>query len=158
MHLSNWRRIHLLSRLKHLAGLVVWLLLAKLLQRGLLSSEGLDLHLPHLLLFLLLKRGRILLKSVRVLVKHRIYLVELSHLLRWRPLLLLLLLHNEVLVLLLKLFMLQEFTELGFKHRVNSWIVAFTDVERAIRLVHERLIKTSGVRLTWALLSGPFSA
>ena len=116
MHLSNWRRIHLLSRLKHLAGLVVWLLLAKLLQRGLLSSEGLDLHLPHLLLFLLLKRGRILLKSVRVLVKHWIYLVELPHLLRWRPLLLLLLLHNEVLVL----FMLQELTELGFKHRVNS--------------------------------------
>lgn len=98
-----------------------------------------------------------MLKSVRVLVKHWIYLVELPHLLRWRPLLLLLL-HNEVLVLLLKLFMLQEFTELGFKYRVNSWIVAFTDVERAIRLIHERLIKTSGVRLTWALLSGPFFA
>ena len=154
MHLSNWRRIHLLSRLKHLARLVVWLLLAKLLQRGLLISEGQDLHLPHLLLFLLLIWGHILLKSVRVLVKHWIYLVELPHLLRWRPLLLLLLLHNEVLVL----FMFQELTELGFKHRVNSWIVAFTDIERAIRLIRERLIKTSGVRLTLALLSGPFSA
>jgi len=157
LHLRKWHRIHLLSRLKHLARLVVWLLLAKLLQRGLLISEGQDLHLPHLFLFLLLIRGQILLKSVRVLVKHWIYLVELPHLLRWRPLLLLLL-HNEVLVLLLKLFMLQEFTELGFKYRVNSWIVAFTDVERAIRLIHERLIKTSGVRLTWALLSGPFFA
>jgi hypothetical protein len=80
LHLSNWRRIHLLSRLKHLARLVVRLLLAKLLQRGLLISVGLDLHLPHLLLFLLLILCRILLKSVRVLVKHRISLVEMPHL------------------------------------------------------------------------------
>lgn len=158
MHLSNWRRIHLLSRLKNLERLVVWLLLAILLLRGLLISEGLDLYLPHLLLFLLLIRGRILLKSVRVLVKHRIYLVELPHLLRWQPLLLLLLLHNIVLVLLLSLLMLQELPELGFKHRVNSWIIAFTDIEMAIRLIRERLIKTSGLFLTLALLSGTFCA
>jgi hypothetical protein len=72
--------------------------------------------------------------------------------------LLLLLLHNEVLVLLLNLFMLQELPELGFKHRVNSWIVAFNDIERAIGFVHERFIKASGVRLNVALLSGRFFA
>lgn len=54
--------------------------------------------------------------------------------------------------------MLQELPELGFKHRVNSWIVAFNDIERAIGFVHERFIKASGVRLNVALLSGRFFA
>lgn len=156
-HMSNWRREYLLLRLlEHLVLLVeYWLLAKRLLLRVLISEGWMRLHLPQLLIGILLKRwAGCLLKSVWVLVKHRIWskLLSANLSLRWLPLL-----HHEVLILLLELLLLQELTELGFKHLVDTWTVK-SIVELAIPLIYERLIKTCGVRLILGILSGTIFA